>query len=122
MKDYDLEVIDANIKNYSEEEVEDILVTKSSDIVLISVISYDYNRNYHRLAEIVKSAQPSCTLIMGGVYVTTCIEHVMEDKNIDIGMMGHAEERLQPLIDAVLNHDTALIERTEGIALEKIMK
>lgn len=119
LKEYDLEIIDANIHNYSEEELANLLHKKDANIVLISVISYDYNRIYHRMAEIVKDVKPNCTLIMGGVYVTTCIEHVMEDQNIDIGMMGHAEERLQPLIDAIICKDMTAIEKMEGIAFRK---
>lgn len=116
LKDYNLEIIDANINNYSEKELADILENKKSDIVLISVISYDYSVIYHKMAEIVKKVRPSCTLVMGGVYVTTCIEHVMEDQNIDIGMIGHAEERLCPLIDAIIRNDINTIESMEGIA------
>lgn len=119
LKEYNLEIIDANINGYSEEELAEVLCKKTANIVLISVISYDYNRNYHRMAEIVKDIKPDCTLIMGGVYVTTCIEHVMKDQNIDIGMMGHAEERLQPLIDAIICNDKTAIEKMEGIAFRK---
>lgn len=116
---YNLEIIDANINNYSEQELEEILKDKESDIVLISTISYEYHKNYHRIAEIVKKINPDGILLAGGVYVTTCIEHVMEDANIDIGMMGHAEERLIPIIDAVVNRDVEALERTEGIAYRK---
>ena len=119
LKNYNLEIIDLNIKNYSEKEFFEILETKNADIVLISTISYDYNKNYHRMAEIVKKVKPDSTLLMGGVYVTTCIEHVMEDLNIDIGMMGHAEERLEPLIKAIVSGDKEKIEKTEGIAFRK---
>ncbi len=119
LKGYSLEIIDANISNYSEEEMAKLLRGKKAELVLLSVISYDYSRTYHRMAEIVKEEIPNCTLMMGGVYVTTCIDHVMEDRNIDIGMMGHAEERLQPLVDAIINRDMAFIEKAEGIAFRR---
>lgn len=119
LKKYTLKIIDANIHNYSEEELADILENEDAGIVLISVISYDYNKIYHRMAEIVKQVSPNCILCMGGVYVTTCIEHVMADENIDIGMMGHAEERLEPLIDALMDNDFEAIQHTEGIAFRK---
>ena len=83
LKGYSLEIIDANISNYSEEEMAKLLRGKKAELVLLSVISYDYSRTYHRMAEIVKEEIPNCTLMMGGVYVTTCIDHVMEDRNID---------------------------------------
>lgn len=119
LKDYDLEIIDANIKNYTEDDISEIFKYKEADVVLISTISYEYHRNYHRLAEIVKNMKPGCVLLMGGVYVTTCIEHVMEDKNIDIGMMGQAEERLRPIIDSLIRHDWKSVEEAEGIAYRK---
>ena len=116
LKGYDYEIIDLNINNYTEEEIEDILEEKVSDLVLISTISYDYNKTYHRLAQIVKKVKPQCTLMMGGVYVTTCVEHVMQDGNIDIAMMGHAEERLEPLVNDILNSRWESVKKTEGIA------
>ncbi|MDE6846966.1 MAG: cobalamin-dependent protein, partial [Lachnospiraceae bacterium] len=116
LKNYNLEIIDANINNYSEKELAGILIDKAPEIVLISVISYDYSKIYHKMTEIVKKTVPNSTVVMGGVYVTTCIEHVMEDPNIDIGMMGHAEERICPLIDAIIRGDMNEIKSMEGIA------
>lgn len=119
LKKFDFEIIDCNINNYSEEEVSEILRTKEAKLVLISTISYDYFRTYHKLAEIVKQVKPDCILMMGGVYVTTCVEHVMEDVNIDIAMMGHAEERMEPLVDDILNGREEKVEKAEGIAFRK---
>lgn len=119
LKKYDFEIIDCNINNYSEEEVAEILKKKDAELILVSTISYDYNRTYHKLAEIIKQVKPDCISMWGGVYVTTCVEHVMEDQNIDIAMMGHAEERLEKLVDDILNHREECIERTEGIAYRK---
>ena len=119
LKKYDFEIIDCNINNYSEDDVAEVIKAKDAKLVLISTISYDYNRTYHRLAEIVKQVCPDCVLLMGGVYVTTCVEHVMEDSNIDIAMMGHAEERLESLIDNILDNKKSCVEKTEGIAYRK---
>lgn len=119
LKEYDFEIIDCNLYNYSEKDVATILSKKEAGLVLISTISYDYNKTYHKLAEIVKNVMPNCILLMGGVYVTTCVDHVMEDCNIDIAMMGHAEERLDILIDNLLNCKWERVECTEGIAYRK---
>lgn len=43
----------------------------------------------------------------------------MEDQNIDIAMIGHAEERLEALVDNILNHREECVENTEGIAYRK---
>lgn len=116
LKEYDFEIIDCNLYNYSEKDIAAILEMKEAKLVLISTIAYDYHQTYHRLAAIVKKKMPQCTLMMGGVYVTTCVEHVMEDDNIDIAMMGHAEERLDILVDDLLNGRGDKVRQTEGIA------
>lgn len=119
LKDYNLEIIDANINDYSEKELSDLLKEKTASLILVSTISYAYSRIYHRMTEIVKNARPDATLLIGGVYVTTCIEHVMEDPNIDIAMMGHAEDRLKLIVDAILHKDKEAVEKSEGIAFRK---
>ena len=119
LKKFDFEIIDCNINNYSEEDVSKILKHKDAGLVLISTISYAYYKTCHKLAEIVKQEMPNCILMMGGVYVTTCVEHVMEDNNIDIAMMGHAEERLETLVDNIINGRENSVEMTEGIAFRK---
>lgn len=116
LKEYDFEIIDCNLYNYSEEDIAAILSKKEAKLVLISTIAYDYHQTYHALAAIVKEKLPKCILMMGGVYVTTCVEHVMQDNNIDIAMMGHAEERLDTLVDDLLNDREDRVRQTEGIA------
>lgn len=119
LKEYDIEIVDCNINNYSEFDVENILSTKEVDLILISTIAYDYYKTYHRLAQIIKKVKPDSILVMGGVYVTTCVEHVMEDSNIDIGMMGHAEERIGGLVNSILHGCMDKIEAMEGVAFRK---
>ena len=48
-----------------------------------------------------------------------CPEHVVEDRNIDIVMMGHAEERLDVLLSLVEQKNYELIKEFEGIAYRK---
>ena len=119
LKGFNFEIMDCNLNNYSEEDVDNILRKKEAKLVLISTISYDYHRTYHTLAGIVKRVMPDCVLMMGGVYVTTCIDHVMADINVDIGMMGHAEGRLDILVSDILNNRWINIEETEGVAYRK---
>lgn len=66
LKKYDFEIIDCNINNYSETEVAEILEKKDARLILVSTISYDYNRTYHKLAEIIKQVKPGCILMWGG--------------------------------------------------------
>lgn len=62
---------------------------------------------------------PDVPVIMGGIYPTVCSEHVIEDKNVDIAMMGHAEERLDSLLSLIEKRQWDIIEGFEGIAYRK---
>lgn len=112
----ELTVIDANINEYSVEEVKERLRESAAEIVLITALSTEYFRAYHAVAQISKEVLPNVPVIMGGVYPTVCPEHVIDDKNIDIAMMGHAEERLDYLLDLFEKKDYAAIKNFEGIA------
>lgn len=113
---FDFFVIDANINEYSEEELSDRLKDINPDVVLITALSTEYYRAYHTVAKISKEVLPKVPVIMGGVYPTVCPEHVIEDENIDIAMIGHAEERLDLLLSLIQNKDTEAIRKFEGIA------
>ena len=116
---FELHVIDANINGYSEEEVRTKLQESEPEVVLITALSTEYFRTYHAIAKISKEVFPEVPVIMGGVYPTVCPEHVVEDRNIDIVMMGHAEERLDVLLSLVEQKNYELIKEFEGIAYRK---
>lgn len=113
---FNLQVIDANVNDYSEKEVQDRLYKSEADVVLITALSTEYFKAYHTVAGLAKKALPEAAVIMGGVYPTVCPEHVIEDGNIDIVMIGHAEERLDGLLSLVENKDIEGIKTFQGIA------
>lgn len=116
---FELSVIDANINEYSEDEVRDKLIESEPEVVLITALSTEYFRTYHAIARISKEAFPKVPVIIGGVYPTVCPEYVVEDKNIDIVMMGHAEERLDVLLTLIEQKNDRAIKVFEGIAYRK---
>lgn len=113
---FDLTVIDANVNEYTQEDVRNELKNCSPEVVMITALSTEYFRTYHMVAKISKEVLPEVPVIMGGVYPTVCPEHVIEDENIDIAMMGHAEERLDVLLSLIENKDYEAIKRFSGIA------
>lgn len=112
---FELSCIDANVNEYGEEDVKFELEKSVPDIVLITALSTEYYRTYHAIARIAKEVA-DVPVIMGGVYPTVCPEHVIEDKNIDIAMMGHAEGRLDVLLSLIRDKDYEAIKKFEGIA------
>lgn len=117
--EFELSVIDANINGYNEEDVKRKLQEIRPDTVLITALSTEYFRAYHTIARLSKEAFPDVPVIMGGVYPTVCPEHVMEDENVDVAMMGHAEERLDCFLSLIEQKDKEGIERFDGIAYRK---
>lgn len=113
---FDLSVIDANVNEYSENDVKNELEKNKPDVVLITALSTEYFRAYHTIAKISKEIFPDVPVIMGGVYPTVCPEEVIEDKNVDLAMMGHAEERLDKLLFLIEQKDYSAIKNFKGIA------
>lgn len=103
--DFDYEVIDCNGSRYTEEQSFDAIKESGARIVLITALSVNLHRHYARVAELARQALPEAIIVMGGVYVTTCYEHIIQDKNVDYLMMGPAEERLCPFLHAILEKE-----------------
>lgn len=113
---FDLSILDANVNDYSQEEVKMKLYEAKPDVVLITALSTEYFRAYHEIAKISKSVLHDVPVIMGGVYPTVCPEHVIEDENVDLVMIGHAEERLDTLLSLIEKKDIDGIKIFKGIA------
>lgn len=88
--------------------------------VLITALSTEYYKAYHTIAKLTKEEFPNIPVIMGGVYPTVCPENVIEDINVDIAMMGHAEERLDKLLALIENGDYNGLKCFEGIAFRHL--
>lgn len=116
---FELDIIDANVNEYSEEDVGRELRKSAPEVVLITALSAEYFRTYHEIAKISKNIAPDVPVIMGGVYPTVSPEHVIEDDNVDFAMMGHAEERLELLLTLIEKKNFKSIEQFKGIAYKK---
>lgn len=116
---FELDIIDANVNEYSEEDVGRELRKSAPEVVLITALSAEYFRTYHEIAKISKNIAPDVPVIMGGVYPTVSPEHVIEDDNVDLAMMGHAEERLELLLTLIEKKNFKSIEQFKGIAYKK---
>ncbi len=112
---FNFSILDANVNNWDFDQTREALRQTKADLVLISALSIDYQIQYHQLAALAKEALPNCITLMGGVYPTSLPEYVLNDNNIDYLIQGYAEERLLPVVRAILNHDTDELANTEGI-------
>lgn len=115
---YDLEVIDCNGRNLSEEDTEYLIKQSNAELVLITALSVEWHKCYHKVAELAKNAL-NCPVMMGGVYPTVSGDYVLGDKNVDYVMLGHAEERIERIVDLILNRELEKLYNEPGIGYRK---
>ncbi len=116
---YDLSIVDANVNEWDFDQTEEAIRKTKADLVLISALSIDYQKQYHKLASLAKEAIPNCKTLMGGVYPSCLPIQILEDNNVDYVIQGHAEERLLPVVKAILNDDLNFLETAEGVGFMK---
>lgn len=115
----DFSIIDANVNEWDFEQTETVIRASKADVVLISALSVDYHKQYHKAAEIAKKALPSCVVIMGGVYPTVMEVDILEDEHVDYVFVRHAEGRLDRFIRLLDIGDHAAIAAFPGVGYRK---
>lgn len=63
---FEFSIIDANVNEYSEEDVKDRLKKTKPDVVLITALSTEYFRAYHAIAKMAKGVLSNAVVLMGG--------------------------------------------------------
>lgn len=111
-----LSLIDANADQLTVEQTKDRIAEIGPEVVLITALSAEYHKAYHTLARIAKEVNPSCTVVMGGVYPTVLAEDVIKDTNVDYAMIGYAEGRLDKLVTYILEGRYNEIDKFPGLA------
>jgi magnesium-protoporphyrin IX monomethyl ester (oxidative) cyclase len=72
-------------------EIENRVKEAKPDVVGISSAYSCQSENMHKTAEAVKRADKNVKVIVGGAHPTAFPEHVLEDKNVDIVVIGEGE-------------------------------
>lgn len=113
--DFDFSIIDANGPDLTEDECRKRLKEKDPDVVLVSAISSEYFQQYHAAIAMAKEISPDIKTVMGGVYPTVLPEETLNDEKVDYIFQGHAEERVVPFLEAVIDQDQAYLQDCPGI-------
>lgn len=98
---YDVDIIDANINNYSEDELRKNIIELNPRIIGIGEMALEYKDSVHKSFEIIKKVNPDIITVIGGVYPTICPDIVKKDVNIDYFVFGEGEKRLPALLKAI---------------------
>lgn len=116
---FEFSILDANIRDLSEEECLRHLSDLQPELVLVPTLSVEYYQQYHKACEISKRACPAGITVMGGVYPTVLWENILDDANVDYIFLGHAEERLENFLNIVRNKEFEKLENFAGIGYRK---
>lgn len=96
--DFDVQILDMNNHDYSEERVKKIIIDYSPKVIGISVKTATANVS----AEIIrrlKNIVPDIIYVAGGPHITLCgKEFIQENKEIDLGIIGEGEDSFVKLI------------------------
>ena len=114
---YNVEVIDANLENLSEDSLSKKIEAAKPDVVAISAMTIMYRKPVHRSFEIVKRVNGNIATIIGGIYPTLSADIVSRDPNIDYIVSGEGEQRLPALLKAI--EANSGFEKIDGLAYRK---
>lgn len=114
---YIVEIIDANLKNLSEEDLRKRIEISKPSLVGISALTLEYRQCVHRSFQIVKEINKNIITILGGIYPTLSIEIAGRDRNIDFFIRGEGEYRLIHLLKEIENNKE--FDKVDGLSYWK---
>lgn len=94
-------LLDANFTRIGLKDKEILKKIKAfaPDVVGISSMFTSYFKDAHNLARMVKKYNKNILVIFGGVHTSTFPEMVMEDKNVDVAVIGEGEITLCEVLE-----------------------
>jgi len=96
--------IDANVNDYTEDELYEEVSKKAGKVVGISALSVEYRDSVHKTFGIIKSARPYAKTVFGGVYPSISPEVAKKDENVDFIVISEGEKRLLQLMNCLKNN------------------
>jgi anaerobic magnesium-protoporphyrin IX monomethyl ester cyclase len=103
---HDVSVLDPCPDKLSINEIVDWILSQRPDVLGISTLTHMSQQAYH-LANEAKRRMPMVPIMLGGAHCTSFPETVMpECPNIDVVVIGEAEERIVPLVEALHQGDS----------------
>jgi len=96
--EYEVEIIDANLENLSEDELAERIRVSAPDLLGITSFANQFAPASHAVARIGKEVFPEMPVVMGGVYVTTTPEAAIKDTHVDYLVIGEGERTFLRLI------------------------
>lgn len=113
---YETRIIDMKLHNLSLGRVKKIISEFKPDILGCSVCS-DEDRCMHEIANMSKAINRDCKVIVGGPHPTMYYKDILQNRNIDVAVIGEGERTFIELLNYFKNDSD--IRKTLGIAFRQ---
>lgn len=110
---YKIRIINMGLQNMKVKALEKILVEFKPNIIGCSVFSEE-DSCMHNVAKVAKRLIKDCKVIVGGPHSTMYYSDILEDRNIDVAVVGEAERTFIELLRAF--EDKSDLRKIRGIA------
>lgn len=90
-KSHDVQLLDPNYNDMTEDEVYDFFKKTQAQVVGVSSVSTEYIQAARKMNSIIKKALPNAIVIQGGVIPTVILDTAMKDPNVDYWVIGEGE-------------------------------
>lgn len=97
---YSFDLIDMDINKLTVDDVKNMLVGKTYDVVALGCIVTGLAQ-VKKLAEIAREKSPHCTIIAGNSVATSIPELLLTNTEVDIAVMGEGDVTIVELMDAL---------------------
>jgi len=101
---YDFDLLDIDALRLSNEEVIEYLSKQSYDVVCMGAIVTAY-KTIKQLTQLVRDQQPDTKIIVGNTVASSIPEHLIENTQTDIAVMGEGDVTILELLQALEKKD-----------------
>ena len=113
---YDVQILDAFIEGWDQElrineekllvgmtfeQIEEVVRRESPDAVGVTSMFTSQRKNAHRVAQVVKEADPEIVVIFGGAHPTSAPEMVIADHCVDVAVLSEGDNLIVPLLQCI---------------------
>ncbi len=101
----------------SDKEIKDKITEYKPDVIGIATMFTMHSKGVHDVARIAKDVSKDIIVICGGSHASALPDIVLQDKNVDIVVIGEGEDTLFETIQCIRNHKQ--ISNVLGTAIRK---
>lgn len=98
----DFDLIDMDVDHLSYNDLERILLEKKYDVYAFGAIVSSF-RIVKEIAEIIRKCNPNAKIVAGNSVASSIPQTLMEHTEVDVGIMGEADETIVELLKAYEN-------------------